>query len=73
MPYQHIVLERDRSDQRIAWLTLNRPDRMNALSEALMEEVFDALDRVDHDGDTVALIIKGAVTLNGKEAEKASW
>ncbi len=60
MQYQNIVLEKDKMDKRIAWLTLNRPEKMNAMSEALLNELFDAVEEVDKDEEVVVLIIKGA-------------
>lgn len=60
MAYQNIILEKDKKDKRIARLILNRPDKMNALSEAMLSEIFSAVDEVDKDDEVVALIIKGA-------------
>ena len=34
-----------------AWLTLNRPDAMNALSETLCDELADAFCRIERDRD----------------------
>jgi enoyl-CoA hydratase/carnithine racemase len=43
----------------IARLTLDRPERRNALSLAMMREVVDALAAVADDGDTRVLVIDG--------------
>ena len=44
----------------VAVLTLNRPERRNALSLALMRELIDALDSIAQDGDTRAVILAAA-------------
>ncbi|MBI3180048.1 MAG: enoyl-CoA hydratase/isomerase family protein [Deltaproteobacteria bacterium] len=45
---------------RIATLTLNRPDKRNALSGELVAALADALARADHDPAVVAVILTGA-------------
>ncbi|MGH2650849.1 MAG: enoyl-CoA hydratase/isomerase family protein, partial [Actinomycetota bacterium] len=55
--YRTILLQRDRD---IARLTFNRPDRRNALTHEMMEEIADALHRVRDDPDVRALILRGA-------------
>ena len=44
----------------IAWLTLNRPSKRNAMSPQLHEEVDDALFELEDDPDCKVVIIKGA-------------
>ncbi len=44
----------------LAYITINRPDAMNALSNALVEEFSQAFDLVEQDEDVRALIITGA-------------
>ena len=44
----------------IARITLNRPDKRNALSLELMEELIGALDRIGADPDVRAVVIEGA-------------
>jgi enoyl-CoA hydratase/carnithine racemase len=46
-------------EDRIATLTLNEPDRRNALSAAIEEELHDALDEIE-DSDARCLVIEGA-------------
>jgi 2-(1,2-epoxy-1,2-dihydrophenyl)acetyl-CoA isomerase len=48
-----------RCDNATARITLNRPDRMNAFTQAMHEELRDALTRVQRDGARV-LVITGA-------------
>lgn len=46
-----------------AWLTLNRPDKLNAFSDAMFRELRDAIDRVEAaaaDGRVRVLVIGGA-------------
>jgi enoyl-CoA hydratase/carnithine racemase len=44
----------------IATLTLARPARLNAFTLEMMDEILDALDRVDADDDVRALIVTGS-------------
>jgi enoyl-CoA hydratase/carnithine racemase len=55
--YETIRLE---VDAPIATLVLDRPDRMNAFTVTMLEELVDALDRVDADDDVRAVIVTGA-------------
>lgn len=43
----------------VAVITLNRPDKLNAFTVAMMAEMLDALDRVDADDAVRALIVTG--------------
>ncbi|MGH6672486.1 MAG: enoyl-CoA hydratase/isomerase family protein [Xanthobacteraceae bacterium] len=47
-------------EDRVATITLNRPERMNALSRNLEEEIHHALDEADADRDVRAIILTGA-------------
>lgn len=44
----------------IAVLTLNRPEKLNALSYALIDELMSTLDRLEDDPDVRAVILTGA-------------
>jgi 2-(1,2-epoxy-1,2-dihydrophenyl)acetyl-CoA isomerase len=57
MPYQDIILEKEGG---VAILTLNRPDRLNALNANIMAEMASAVTEVDEDDDMKALIVTGA-------------
>jgi enoyl-CoA hydratase/carnithine racemase len=48
------------ADDRVATITLNRPDKMNAMSLALCDEVEDAVRTADQDDDVRVLILTGA-------------
>jgi trans-feruloyl-CoA hydratase/vanillin synthase len=55
--YENITVElRD----GIAWTTLNRPDKKNAMSPALHRDMDDALGRLEHDEDARVIVISGA-------------
>ena len=47
-------------DAGILTLTLDRPDKRNALSSALIEELLKALERAEFDGGVRVVVIKGA-------------
>jgi enoyl-CoA hydratase len=50
----------DEPASRVRRLTLNRPDKRNALSHGLRTELFDALRRADRDPDVSVVVIRGA-------------
>ena len=47
-------------DHQVALLTLNRPDRLNALSNGLLTAITDALDSIELDPTVRAVVITGA-------------
>jgi len=54
--YKNILLEQR---DNIAVLSLNRPNKLNAFTFSMMEEMIDALDALDADDNIHALIITG--------------
>ncbi len=56
MEYSTIILDKA---EGIATLTLNRPDKLNALDETMACELLDAFTRVEQDNDIRVLIITG--------------
>ena len=54
MTYEHILLSRDGA---VATLTMNRPEKRNALSEAHMVELIDALRVIGGESGTRAVIL----------------
>lgn len=55
--YEHIAYDvRD----GVAVITLNRPDRLNAFTFTMQNELVDAFDRVDGDDDVRAAVVTGA-------------
>lgn len=57
MTFETILLRRDGP---IAVLTLNRPDRLNAINGRMIDELNLALDQVEADEDARVLILEGA-------------
>ena len=57
MAYEFLLTEvRD----RVLHITLNRPEKLNALSEPLLEEFFDALLAADQSSDVGSIVVKGS-------------
>ena len=54
--YQHILTEKK---GRVGYITLNRPKALNALCDALVEEVVHAGKAFDRDDSVGAIIITG--------------
>ncbi|MGC2202141.1 MAG: enoyl-CoA hydratase [Stellaceae bacterium] len=44
----------------VAWLTLNRPDRLNAFSPGMLEALGEALQRLGNDAGVGAIVVTGA-------------
>lgn len=57
--YRTIVIEKD-EETKIAKLILNRPHRLNAISFELLDELADALRKLEKDDDVRVLIITGS-------------
>jgi enoyl-CoA hydratase/carnithine racemase len=57
MAYSTIILDKT---EGIATLTLNRPEKLNALNEPMTAELLDAVTQVEQDNDVRVLIITGA-------------
>ena len=57
MPEQYILVERD---EPIAILTINRPDKRNALNWALVAELADKLEELDRDDAIRCMVLTGA-------------
>ena len=57
MPYQCILLE---TDGAAGVITLNRPDALNAFSNQLMDELTDALKKLEADDDVGCIVITGS-------------
>lgn len=66
MSYQTITFE---VDDRVAIITLNRPDRLNALSKELQREVSEAIAEADAREDVRVVLVKGA----GEKAFSAGY
>ena len=57
MDNEHVLY---RVEDGVAWLTLNRPDRLNAMTNALMQGICDGLKQVDEDQTIRVVVITGA-------------
>ncbi|HCE6396373.1 MULTISPECIES: p-hydroxycinnamoyl CoA hydratase/lyase [Pseudomonas aeruginosa group] len=49
-------------DGGIAWITLNRPEKRNAMSPTLNREMRDVLETIEQDADAKVLVLTGAGT-----------
>src|SRR6476660_9197502 len=47
-------------EDRIAWITLNRPEKRNAMSPALNREMIQILDLLEQDDRCSVLVLTGA-------------
>ncbi len=57
MAYETLLTDLDRG---VFTLTLNRPDRLNALSRQMGDELLDVIEQVDANDDIRAVIVTGA-------------
>ena len=53
-------LQIDFPEDEIARITLNRPERLNAMTYGLVTDLHGALDAIDNDHSTRAIILTGA-------------
>ena len=58
MPYSHILFEAD--DNGIALVTINRPDKLNALSGAVVAELREAFEQIARDAYIRGAILTGS-------------
>jgi enoyl-CoA hydratase len=54
------VLLVEKLEGRVGLLTVNRPDKMNALNRALREALFETLEALRHDDEVRVVVITGA-------------
>ncbi len=57
MPFSNIIVEKR---DRIGTLTLNRPEKLNAMTPSLITEFGEALTQIEKDPDIKVLVIRGA-------------
>lgn len=63
MASEYTYLETSTShDGRAAWITLDRPEKRNALSQSLLDEISTELDRIESDGTAKVVVLTGAGT-----------
>jgi enoyl-CoA hydratase/carnithine racemase len=53
-----IVLHEKRG--HVAYITLNRPDKLNAMTDEMLDEILAGVRRAEEDDDVKAVVIKGA-------------
>lgn len=58
--FENLEIERAGTDGRVARITLNRPEKMNSLSQELLFELWDALHDLEADDSCRVIIVKGA-------------
>jgi enoyl-CoA hydratase len=56
--YENLIIDTVGTDGRVARITLNRPEKMNALSQELMFEFNEALHDLEADSDVRVIIVK---------------
>ncbi|MQA25872.1 MAG: enoyl-CoA hydratase/isomerase family protein [Micromonosporaceae bacterium] len=47
-------------EERVAWITLNRPDKLNALTPTTMSELRQVFTEIDNDPDVCVAVLRGA-------------
>jgi len=58
--FQTIVYERrETAHGPVAWITLNRPERRNAISPEMANELLYALEHADADDRALAVVLTG--------------
>jgi enoyl-CoA hydratase len=57
MPYDNLKLV---NESGVLWITVNRPDKLNALSHDTIRELDHAVDEAASDDDVLAVVITGA-------------
>jgi enoyl-CoA hydratase len=58
--YENLLIDRVGTDGRIARITLNRPEKMNALSQELLFDFRAALEDLEADDSARVIIVRGA-------------
>jgi enoyl-CoA hydratase/carnithine racemase len=58
MDYNKVLISR--GEDHVAYLTLNRPDRMNAFDRVLAVELYEALAELDSSDDVRVIVVKGS-------------
>ena len=57
MSYQDIIYDKS---ERVATLTFNRPERLNAITNVMRSEILEAMKDASVDDDIRVVVIKGA-------------
>lgn len=59
MDFENIKVEKD-SDSKVATLTLDRPDKLNAINLEMMEEIDEATDELWNEEDINLIVVTGS-------------
>jgi enoyl-CoA hydratase/carnithine racemase len=59
MKYERIIVENDSRDERLRWIKLNYPERLNVLHFRMLNELYEGLVEADKDGKVQAILITG--------------
>lgn len=59
-PFEDLLLDRAGTDGRVGRITLNRPEKLNALSQSLIQQLNEALHDWEADPDIRVIILRGA-------------
>src|SRR3989442_9363299 len=70
MPYEHILTEQR---DRVGIVTLNNPDKLNALSDGLFGEVREAIEAYNEDAGIGAVVLTGARRAFCAGADISGW
>lgn len=70
MDYNSIKVE---NQDGVIWLTLNRPDKLNAINEELMREMTDFFEGQRHDNNSRIIIIRGEGRAFCAGADLSGW
>jgi enoyl-CoA hydratase/carnithine racemase len=57
-------------NDQILTMVLNRPDKLNAVTDEMLKEMIDAFDRADRDDQVRVVIVTGAGRAFCKELER---
>jgi enoyl-CoA hydratase/carnithine racemase len=59
MRYKRIMVEKDKKDERLLWIKLNYPEKLNILHLKMLNEFYRALVKADKDNKVQAILITG--------------
>ena len=59
MKYEKVIVEKDMEDERLLWIKLNYPERLNVLHLQMLKEIYEALVEADKDDGVQALLVTG--------------
>lgn len=57
MKHKRIILEKDAKDERLLWIRLNYPEKLNVLHLKMLNELYEALTEADKSDTTQAILI----------------